>query len=234
MKGPDLAGWGRSNEPRLAGQAPNGSGSASAATALAVPEPVATRVTLGQDPVACGRAGPGDPGLMTVRSRELLGMADVVVLDDLGEDFVRNFTCADVRVVRVSRHTGSTSGDGATASADGLTDESTDDLGEQLVAEARRLGAGSLVVRLMYGDPMAFHGLAAEALSLRELSERIAAAAGYTGTTEWDTTKPDGTPRRLMDVSRLTSMGWSPSIDLNAGIAEVVAWFREHRDDFRH
>ena len=53
--------------------------------------------------------------------------------------FVRNFTCADVRVVRVSRHTGSTSGDGATASADGLTDESTDDLGEQLVAEARRL-----------------------------------------------------------------------------------------------
>ena len=73
-----------------------------------------------------------------------------------------------------------------------------------------------------------------EDLSLRELSERIAAAAGYTGTTEWDTTKPDGTPRRLMDVSRLTSMGWSPSIDLNAGIAEVVAWFREHRDDFRH
>lgn len=73
-----------------------------------------------------------------------------------------------------------------------------------------------------------------EDLSLRELSERIAAAAGYTGTTEWDTGKPDGTPRRLMDVSRLTSMGWSPSIDLNEGIAEVVAWFREHRDDFRH
>ena len=56
-----------------------------------MPEPVATRVTLGQAPVACGRvafvgAGPGDPGLMTVRSRELLGMADVVVLDDLGAE----------------------------------------------------------------------------------------------------------------------------------------------------
>ena len=69
--------------------------------------------------------------------------------------------------------------------------------------------------------------------SLRDLATRIAAAAGYTGETRWDTSRPDGTPRRLMDVTRLTSMGWAPSTDLDAGIAEVVAWFREHRDDFR-
>ena len=231
MKGPDLAGWGRSNEPRLAGQALNGSGSASAATALAVPEPVATRVTLGQAPVACGRvafvgAGPGDPGLMTVRSRELLGMADVVVLDDLGEDFVRNFTCADVRVVRVSRHTGSTSGDGATASADGLTDESTDDLGEQLVAEARRLGAGSLVVRLMYGDPMAFHGLAAEALSLRRAGvsfdvvpgvSPLTAAPAYAGV---PLTSGCATSVQVVHAGR-EPMSWGPAVEASVTVVVV-------------
>jgi GDP-L-fucose synthase len=50
----------------------------------------------------------------------------------------------------------------------------------------------------------------------------------------FDTTKPDGTPRKLLDVSRLREPGWSPRIPLTAGIASAYAWFKEHALDARH
>ncbi|MCY0149682.1 GDP-L-fucose synthase [Hoeflea sp. G2-23] len=63
--------------------------------------------------------------------------------------------------------------------------------------------------------------------SIRQLAEMIARAASYEGSIELDTSKPDGTPRKLMDSGKLSAMGWQPKIDLEAGIARTVAEFME-------
>ena len=60
-----------------------------------------------------------------------------------------------------------------------------------------------------------------EDLSIRELAEMIKGITGYTGEIKWDTSKPDGTPRKLMDVSKLHSLGWKASIGLKEGISTV-------------
>ena len=60
-------------------------------------------------------------------------------------------------------------------------------------------------------------------LSIRELAETIARQCNYTGTIHWDSSKPDGTPRKLLDVSRIQRLGWSPSIGLEAGISQVLS-----------
>ncbi|MDQ0258622.1 GDP-L-fucose synthase [Sinomonas atrocyanea] len=70
-------------------------------------------------------------------------------------------------------------------------------------------------------------------VTIRELAQTVADAVGYRGAIEWETTKPDGTPRKLMDVSKLTALGWKASIGLDEGIRSTVEWFREHQDDFR-
>ncbi|MBN9375339.1 MAG: GDP-L-fucose synthase, partial [Cellulomonas sp.] len=69
--------------------------------------------------------------------------------------------------------------------------------------------------------------------SIRDISAMVADAAGYTGTTRWDTSRADGTPRKLLDVSRLRGLGWNPSIALDDGIAATVQWYRENRDHVR-
>ncbi|MBB6415306.1 GDP-L-fucose synthase [Streptomyces massasporeus] len=65
-------------------------------------------------------------------------------------------------------------------------------------------------------------------LTVRELAELVADVAGYRGSVEWDTRQPDGTPRKLLDVSRLTSLGWAPRIGLREGIARTYAWYVEN------
>jgi len=55
-------------------------------------------------------------------------------------------------------------------------------------------------------------------LSIKELAEKVKDAVGFNGEIEWDTTKPDGTPRKLMDSSRLFALGWKPQVDLDTGI----------------
>lgn len=64
-----------------------------------------------------------------------------------------------------------------------------------------------------------------EDVSIRELAELIAKVVGYEGVVEWDSTKPDGTPRKLMDVSRMTSFGWKAKIGLEEGISSVYQWY---------
>jgi GDP-L-fucose synthase len=63
-------------------------------------------------------------------------------------------------------------------------------------------------------------------LAIRELAATVAEVTGYTGAVRWDTTKPDGTPRKLLDVSRLTALGWRPAIALRDGIAATYAHWR--------
>ncbi len=66
-----------------------------------------------------------------------------------------------------------------------------------------------------------------EDLSIKELAEKVAAAAGFKGQIEWDFSKPNGTPRKVLDVSRIKSLGWKPTITLEEGIASTVAWYKE-------
>jgi GDP-L-fucose synthase len=66
-----------------------------------------------------------------------------------------------------------------------------------------------------------------EDLTIRELAETVADVTGYQGRIAWDTGKPDGTPRKLLDVSRLTGLGWKPAVALSDGIAATYAWWRD-------
>lgn len=70
-------------------------------------------------------------------------------------------------------------------------------------------------------------------LTIWEIASVVAAAVGYTGRTEWDSTKPDGTPQKLLDVSRLRDAGWTPRISLADGIERTVAWYREQVGSLR-
>jgi GDP-L-fucose synthase len=65
-------------------------------------------------------------------------------------------------------------------------------------------------------------------LEIRELADLIKDVVGFKGVIEWDTSKPDGTPRKLMDVSRLNRLGWKARIGLREGITETYRWFLEH------
>ncbi|OBI62655.1 GDP-L-fucose synthase [Mycobacterium sp. E796] len=64
--------------------------------------------------------------------------------------------------------------------------------------------------------------------TISEIAEMVATAVGYNGETRWDPTKPDGTPRKLLDVSVLRDIGWQPAIALRDGIEATVAWYREN------
>ncbi|MEU3554505.1 GDP-L-fucose synthase family protein [Streptomyces fragilis] len=64
-----------------------------------------------------------------------------------------------------------------------------------------------------------------EDLTIRALAGTVAEVTGFSGEIRWDTTKPDGTPRKLLDVSRLTGLGWKPSIALRDGIAGTYQWW---------
>ena len=64
-----------------------------------------------------------------------------------------------------------------------------------------------------------------EDISIKNLAELIQATVGYEGELRWNTDKPDGTPRKLMDVSRLRAMGWAPRIGLREGIEGAYRWY---------
>ena len=70
-------------------------------------------------------------------------------------------------------------------------------------------------------------------VTIRELAELIAGVVQYSGRLVFDPSKPDGTPRKLADVSRLKALGWSARIPLAEGLAETYTWFRENRSSLR-
>ncbi len=70
-------------------------------------------------------------------------------------------------------------------------------------------------------------------VTIRELAGIVADAVGYEGVMEWDTTKPDGTPQKLLDVSKLADAGWTAGISLDEGVRNTVEWYRTHRASVR-
>lgn len=70
-------------------------------------------------------------------------------------------------------------------------------------------------------------------ISIRDFAELVADVVGFEGTFAYDTSKPDGTPRKLVDVTRLNSLGWSSQISLREGVERTYAWFLENEDSLR-
>jgi GDP-L-fucose synthase len=68
-----------------------------------------------------------------------------------------------------------------------------------------------------------------EDVTIKELATSIANATGFTGEIQWDASKPDGTPRKVMDVSRMKALGWKPEISLEQGIAQTVEWYQSNK-----
>ena len=70
-------------------------------------------------------------------------------------------------------------------------------------------------------------------LTIKALAELIQKIVGHQGEIIWDSTKPDGTPRKLMDVSKMKKEGWKAKINLEDGIRETYNWFLENENNFK-
>jgi GDP-L-fucose synthase len=79
-----------------------------------------------------------------------------------------------------------------------------------------------------YDSPEIINIGSGEDITVRALARMICEIIGFDGELEWDRTKPDGTPRKLLDVSRITELGWKPRIPLREGIARTYEWFLEN------
>jgi GDP-L-fucose synthase len=89
------------------------------------------------------------------------------------------------------------------------------------------LAKAVMVAAHNYDSSMHLNVGTGEDLSIKDLAEKVAAAAGFMGQIEWDSSKPDGTPRKVLDVSRIKALGWKPTITLEEGIASTIAWYKE-------
>lgn len=90
------------------------------------------------------------------------------------------------------------------------------------------MAAACLHLMEHYDGPSQVNVGTGEDSTIKEIAGIVAQEIGYTGVTEWDATKPDGTPQKLLDVSTLNSAGWHPRIGLREGIASTIAWYRQH------
>jgi GDP-L-fucose synthase len=88
------------------------------------------------------------------------------------------------------------------------------------------LASACLLLLDKYDSPDIVNVGFGEDISIRELAELICEVVGFDGELAWDTSKPDGTPRKLLDVSKLCALGWQPAISLRDGIARTYEWFR--------
>jgi GDP-L-fucose synthase len=90
------------------------------------------------------------------------------------------------------------------------------------------LAAACVFLLEKYDTPEIVNVGCGEDISIRELAELICDVVGFQGALTWDTTKPDGTPRKLLDVSKLHDLGWRHSIGLREGIARTYDWFLQN------
>ncbi|GAB2766324.1 GDP-L-fucose synthase [Terrabacter koreensis] len=90
------------------------------------------------------------------------------------------------------------------------------------------LASAVLHVLEHYDEPSPINIGTGRDLTIHELSGLVAEVAGYAGDIEWDASKPDGTPRKLLDVSRLEALGWRSSIELRPGVEQAYAWYADH------
>ena len=87
------------------------------------------------------------------------------------------------------------------------------------------LASACLLLLEKYDSPEIINVGCGEDSSIRELAELVCEVVGFDGELAWDTTKPDGTPRKLLDVSKIRALGWKPAIPLRDGIKRTYNWF---------
>jgi GDP-L-fucose synthase len=87
------------------------------------------------------------------------------------------------------------------------------------------LAAACVFLLQKYDDPEIINVGTGEDVSIHELAELICEIVGFEGELAWDANKPDGTPRKLLDISKIRRLGWNPSISLREGIARTYEWF---------
>ncbi len=88
------------------------------------------------------------------------------------------------------------------------------------------LGRACLYLLENYDDDLAINVGVGEDVSIKELAELIQKITGFEGEIEWDSSKPDGTPRKLLDVSRISALGWKAQISLEDGIRSTYEWYK--------
>jgi GDP-L-fucose synthase len=93
------------------------------------------------------------------------------------------------------------------------------------------LGRACMFLLENYDDEVAINVGVGQDVSIKELAELIQGVVGFEGEIRWDSTKPDGTPRKLLDVSRITGLGWKATISLKDGIRSTYEWFLESCSD---
>jgi len=89
------------------------------------------------------------------------------------------------------------------------------------------LAAAVLVAGEKYDSSLHLNIGTGEDLTIKALAELVAELAGFSGEIAWDSSKPDGTPRKVLDVTKVRSLGWNPEISLRDGIAATIAWYIE-------
>lgn len=95
------------------------------------------------------------------------------------------------------------------------------------------LAKASIFLIEHYDSPETINVGVGEDISIRDLAELVAEVVGFEGVIVQDTSKPDGTPRKLLDVSRLKSLGWQPEVSLRDGIEQTYGWFLQHENELR-
>jgi GDP-L-fucose synthase len=95
------------------------------------------------------------------------------------------------------------------------------------------LARACLVLLEQYDDPEPVNVGTGTDVTIAELAALVASVVGYAGSIEWDPTRPDGTPRKLLDTSRVQELGWSAEIALEPGIRSTYAWYLENAADLR-
>lgn len=89
------------------------------------------------------------------------------------------------------------------------------------------LASAVVVASEKYNSPVHLNIGSGEDLTIKALAELVAELAGFNGEIAWDSSKPDGTPRKVLDVTKVKSLGWSPKISLRDGIASTIEWYKE-------
>jgi GDP-L-fucose synthase len=92
------------------------------------------------------------------------------------------------------------------------------------------LGRACLFLLEKYDDDVAINVGVGEDIAIKDLAGLVQQVVGFEGEISWDSGKPDGTPRKLLEVSRMTALGWKPEIDLKEGIRDTYEWFKSNHE----
>lgn len=90
------------------------------------------------------------------------------------------------------------------------------------------LATATLLAVEKYNDGVHLNVGTGEDLPIADLASMISRLSGFGGKIEWDSSKPDGTPRKVLDVTKMKNLGWAPAISLEAGISSTIEWFKDN------